>query len=157
MVKPKVYVTRQLFPEAIEILETVASVEVFEGVDDAIPRDLLLEKVRDVEGLLPLITERIDGELMDAGERLRVIGNQAVGSNNIDVDAATERGICVINTPGILTDTTADAAFAPLMAVARRIPEADPTSGPGEGFPPRFTGNNRAHGFSYFLRFLRSL
>ena len=75
MVKPKVYVTRQLFPEAIKILETVASVEVFEGIDDAIPRDLLLEKVRDVEGLLPLIIEEIDGELMDAGERLRVIGN----------------------------------------------------------------------------------
>ena len=75
MVKPRVYVTRQLFPEAIKILETVASVEVFEGIDDAIPRDLLLEKVRDVEGLLPLIIEEIDGELMDAGERLRVIGN----------------------------------------------------------------------------------
>lgn len=125
MVKPKVFVTRQLFPEAIEILETAASVEVFEGVDEAIPRDLLLEKVRDIDGLLPLITERIDAELMNAGHRLKVVGNYAVGFNNIDVDAATERGICVTNTPGILTDTTADAAFALLMAVARRIPEAD--------------------------------
>ena len=125
MVKPKVYVTRQLFPEAMEILEPVASVEVFEGVDNAIPRDLLLEKVKDVEGLLPLLTERIDGELMDAGEKLRVVSNYAVGFNNIDVEAATERGIYVTNTPGILTDTTADAAFALLMAIARRIPEAD--------------------------------
>jgi len=125
MVKPKVYVTRQLFPEAIQILEAAANVEVFDGVDDAIPRDLLLEKVKDAEGLLPLLTEKIDGELMDAGEKLKVVSNYAVGFNNIDTEAATERGIYVTNTPGILTDTTADAAFALLMAVARRIPEAD--------------------------------
>ncbi len=125
MVKPKVYVTRQLFDEAIEILEEHADVEVYEGVDDAIPRELLLEKVADVEGLLPLLTERIDAEVMDAAEGLKVISNYAVGYNNIDVAAATERGIYVTNTPGILTDTTADCAFARLMAVARRIPEAD--------------------------------
>ena len=125
MAKPNVYVTRQLFPEAMKILEAVARVEGFEGVDNAIPRDMLLEKVKDVDGLLPLLTERIDGELMDAGEKLKVISNYAVGFNNIDTEAATERGIYVTNTPGILTDTTADAAFALLMAVARRIPEAD--------------------------------
>jgi glyoxylate reductase len=125
MVKPKVYVTRQLFDEAIEILEEHAEVEVYEGVDDAIPRELLLEKVVDVEGLLPLLTERIDAEVMDAAEGLKVVSNYAVGYNNIDVAAATERGIYVTNTPGILTDTTADAAFALLMAAARRIPEAD--------------------------------
>ena len=125
MVKPKVYVTRQLFDEAIEILEEHSEVEVYEGVDNAIPRELLLEKVVDVEGLLPLLTERIDAEVMDAAEGLKVISNYAVGYNNIDVAAATERGIYVTNTPGILTDTTADCAFALLMAVARRIPEAD--------------------------------
>ena len=125
MVKPKVYVTRQLFDEAIEILEEHADVEVYEGVDDAIPRELLLEKVADVEGLLSLLTERIDAEVMDAAEGLKVISNYAVGYNNIDVAAATERGIYVTNTPGILTNTTADAAFALLMAAARRIPEAD--------------------------------
>ena len=117
--------TRQLFPQAMDILETVADVEVFDGIDNAIPRDLLLEKVKNAEGLLPLLTERIDGELMDAGEKLRVISNYAVGYNNIDVEAATKRGIYVTNTPGILTDTTADAAFALLMAAARRVPEAD--------------------------------
>ena len=125
MSKPKVYVTRQLFDEAIEVLERHAYVEVFEGVDNAIPRELLLSKVTDVDGLLPLLTEAIDAEVMDAGEKLRVISNYAVGFNNIDVDAATERGIYVTNTPGILTDTTADCAFALLMAAARRIPEAD--------------------------------
>ena len=125
MAKPKVYVTRQLFDEAIEILEEKADVEVYEGVDDAIPRELLLDKVADIDGLLPLLTERIDAEVMDVAEGLKVISNYAVGFNNIDVDAATERGIYVTNTPGILTNTTADAAFALLMAVARRIPEAD--------------------------------
>lgn len=125
MSKPRVYVTRQLFDDAIEVLERHADVEVFEGVDNAIPRELLLTKVRDVDGLLPLLTETIDAEVMDAGGKLRVISNYAVGFNNIDVDAATERGIYVTNTPGILTDTTADCAFALLMAAARRIPEAD--------------------------------
>jgi glyoxylate reductase len=125
LTKPKAYVTRQLFPEAIEIIEAVADVEVFDGVDNAIPRDMLLEKVKDADGLLPLLTERIDGELMDAGENLKVVSNYAVGFNNIDTEAATERGIYVTNTPGILTDTTADAAFALLMAIARRVPEAD--------------------------------
>ena len=117
--------TRRLFPQAIDILEAVADVEVFDGVDNTIPRDILLEKVRDMDGLLPLLTESIDCELMDAGEKLKVISNYAVGYNNIDVEAATQRGIYVTNTPGILTDTTADAAFALLMAIARRIPEAD--------------------------------
>ena len=123
--KSKVYVTRQLFPEAMEVLERHADVEVFEGVDNAIPRDLLFSKVEDVEGLLPLLTDTIDAEVMDAGRDLKVISNYAVGYNNIDLEAATERGIYVTNTPGILTDTTADAAFALLMAAARRIPEAD--------------------------------
>jgi glyoxylate reductase len=125
MPKPKIYVTRQLFDEAIEIMERHAEVEVFEGVDNAIPRGLLLSKLRGVDGLLPLLTEKIDAEVMDAAEDLKVISNMAVGFNNIDVDAATERGIYVTNTPGILTDTTADCAFALLMATARRIPEAD--------------------------------
>ena len=125
MAKPKVYVTRQLFPEAMEILEAVADVEVFDGIDNAIPRSMLLEKVKGVDGLLSLLTEKIDGELMDAGENLKVVSNYAVGFNNIDIEAATERGIYVTNTPGILTDTTADAAFALLMAISRRIPEAD--------------------------------
>ena len=125
MGKPRVYVTRQLFDEAIDVLRRHAEVDVFEGVDEAIPRDLLLSKVEDVDGLLPLLTERIDEGVMDAGRGLRVISNYAVGYNNIDVEAATERGIYVTNTPGILTDTTADCAFALLMAAARRIPEAD--------------------------------
>jgi glyoxylate reductase len=82
--------------------------------------------VRGVDGLLCLLTDRIDGEVMDeAGSQLKVISNHAVGFDNIDVPAATARRIPVGNTPGVLTDATADFAFALMMAVARRIPEAE--------------------------------
>ena len=125
MAKPKVYVTRKLFPEAIKILEKVAQVEVFEGEEDPVPRELLLDKVKDVTGLLPMLTDQINAELMDRAEKLKVVSNYAVGYNNIDVDAATQRGIMVTNTPDVLTDTTADCAFMLLMAISRRIVEVD--------------------------------
>jgi glyoxylate reductase len=125
LAKPKVYVTRKLFPEAIEILEKVAQVEAFEGEEDPVPRELLLEKVKDVTGLLPMLTDQINAELMDRAKKLKVVSNYAVGYNNIDVDAATQRGIMVTNTPDVLTDTTADCAFMLLMAISRRIVEVD--------------------------------
>jgi len=125
LAKPKVYVTRKLFPEAIKILEKDAQVEVFEGEEDPVPRELLLDKVKDVTGLLPMLTDQINAELMDRAEKLKVVSNYAVGYNNIDVDAATQRGIMVTNTPDVLTDTTADCAFMLLMAISRRIVEVD--------------------------------
>ena len=125
LAKPKIYVTRQLFPEAIKIVEEVAEVEIFEGENNPIPRDLLLKKARGVDGLIPLLTDRIDAELMDQADKLKVVSNYAVGYNNIDVDEATKRGIRVTNTPGVLTDTTADCAFTLMMTIARRIVEAD--------------------------------
>jgi glyoxylate reductase len=86
----------------------------------------LLQHVRGMDGLLCLLTDRIDGEVMDeAGSQLKVISNHAVGFDNIDVPAATARKIPVGNTPEVLTDATADFAFALMMAVARRIPEAE--------------------------------
>ena len=89
-------------------------------------RDELLKHVHGVDGLLCLLTDRIDGEVMDeAGPQLKVISNHAVGFDNIDVHAATARRIPVGNTPDVLTDATADFAFALMMAVARRIPEAE--------------------------------
>jgi glyoxylate reductase len=124
-VKPKVYVTRKLFPEAIEILEKVAQVEMFEGEEDPVPRDLLLEKVRDVEGLVSMLTDQINAELMDKAKSLKIVSNYAVGYNNIDVEEATRRLIMVTNTPDVLTDTTADCAFMLLMAISRRLAEVD--------------------------------
>ena len=147
--KPKVYVTRQLFPEAIKIVKEVAEVEIFEGENNPIPRDLLLKKAREVNGLIPLLTDRIDAELMDQADNLKVVSNYAVGYNNIDVDEATKRGIRVTNTPGVLTDTTADYAFALMMATSRRIAEADKYIRDGEWIhawgPKMFIGGD-VHG-----------
>ena len=93
--------------------------------DRPIPRDVLLEKVRDIEGLYSLLTERVDDELLDAAPKLRVVSNMAVGYDNIDVPACTRRGIPIGHTPGVLTETTADLAFALLLAAARRLSEAE--------------------------------
>ncbi len=120
--KPKVYVTRKVPEEAIDLLRQECEVEVWEG-ELPVPRDVLLEKVRDIDGLYCLLTERVDQELLDAAPRLRVVSNMAVGYDNIDVAACTARGIPVGNTPGVLTETTADLAFALLLAAARRLVE----------------------------------
>lgn len=94
--------------------------------DAVIERDALLEGVRGVDALLPILTDPIDAEVMDAaGPQLQIIANYAVGYNNVDVAAATARRIPVTNTPGVLTETTADAAWAILMMTARRFGEAE--------------------------------
>jgi glyoxylate reductase len=90
-----------------------------------ITRDELVARAQGCDALLSMLTERIDGELLDACPSLRVVANMAVGYDNIDVPAATERGVLVTNTPDVLTDTSADIAFALLMAVARRVVEGD--------------------------------
>ncbi len=89
------------------------------------PYEVLLEKVRDVEGLLSLLSDRVDATLMDAAPKLKVVSNLAVGYDNISVPEATKRGIPVGNTPGVLTETTADLAFILLMTAARRVVAAD--------------------------------
>ncbi|MBI2227418.1 MAG: D-glycerate dehydrogenase, partial [Betaproteobacteria bacterium] len=88
------------------------------------PRDMLLNKVNNIDGLLSMLSDRVDAELMDAAPRLRVVSNFAVGYDNIDIAEATKRGIFVGNTPDVLTDATADLAFALLLAAARRVVEA---------------------------------
>ncbi len=125
MARAKVFVTRKLFDEAISLIEEYADVEVYESEEEPAPYDLILEKVRDIDGLLCLLTDKIDARIIEAGERLKVISNYAVGYDNIDVEVATKRGIYVTNTPGVLTETTADLAWAILMAIARRVVEAD--------------------------------
>lgn len=123
--RPKVYVTREIPKPALDILKAKADLELWTK-ETPPPRRVLMEQVRKIDGLYCLLTDDIDEELIAAaGERLRVISQVAVGFDNIDVKAATRRGICVTNTPGVLTETTADYAWALLMAVARRIVEAD--------------------------------
>jgi lactate dehydrogenase-like 2-hydroxyacid dehydrogenase len=119
----RVLVTRRIPEQGLELLREVADVEVWPD-DMPPPRDRLLEMVRGVDGLLTLLTDRVDGELLAAaGPNLKVVSNFAVGYDNIDVAACGARGVAVGNTPDVLTQSTADMAFALLMAVARRLPE----------------------------------
>lgn len=119
---PKVFVTRVIPEEGLVMLRKVADIEVWQD-ELPPPYPTLIDKVKDVDGLLSLLTDKIDPNLMDSNPRLKVVANMAVGFDNIEVPAATARGIPIGNTPGVLTDTTADFAFALLMAAARRIPE----------------------------------
>ncbi len=121
---PPVFVTRVIPSAGLDIVAAAADMEVWAD-EVPPPRETLLEKVRGVEGLLSLLTDRVDDELLDAaGPQLKVVSNFAVGYDNIDVAACARRGVKVGNTPDVLTETTADLAFALLMAVARRLPEA---------------------------------
>lgn len=123
MSKPKVFVTRIIPAGGLDRVRESCQADVWTG-ELPPPRDLLLERVRGVDGLLALLTDRVDAELLDAaGPGLKVISNFAVGYDNVDVPQATARGIPVGNTPGVLTETTADLAFALLMAAARRVVE----------------------------------
>lgn len=125
MLKPKVFVTRAIPEKGFELIRDFCEVDLW---PNELPpsRTELIQHVRGVDGLLCLLTDRIDSEVMDAaGPQLKVISNHAVGFDNIDVNAATVRKIPVGNTPDVLTDATADFAFALMMSVARRIPEAE--------------------------------
>ncbi|MCS7206440.1 MAG: D-glycerate dehydrogenase [Dehalococcoidia bacterium] len=124
MQRPKVYVTRRLFPEVVQRLAQECQVSVWDS-DTPVPRPVLLREARDCDGLLTLLTERIDKELMDGAPRLRVVSNMAVGYDNIDIPEATRRGILVGHTPRVLTKTTADFAWALLMAAARLVVQGD--------------------------------
>jgi glyoxylate reductase len=125
MSKPKVFVTRLIPEKGLEIIRDFCEVDLW---PNELPpsRAELLQHMHGIDGLLCLLTDRIDSEVMDeAGSQLKVISNHAVGFDNIDVQAATARKIPVGNTPDVLTDATADFAFALMMAVARRIPEGE--------------------------------
>jgi glyoxylate reductase len=119
----RVYVTRRLAGPALERLARKHEVEIWPG-ELPPPREELMAKVADAEGLLSLLTDRVDEALLDAAPRLRAVSNYAIGFDNIDVDAALARGIQVGNTPDVLTDATADLAWALMLASARRLVEA---------------------------------
>jgi glyoxylate reductase len=125
MSQSKVFVSRIIPDEGLENIHQIADAEVWQE-ETPPPYEVLLEKVKGVDGLVCLLTDKIDGNLMDAaGEQLKVISQMAVGFDNVDAAAATERGIPVGNTPGVLTDTTADFAFTLMVAAARRVVEGD--------------------------------
>ncbi len=125
---PKIFVSRALPHSAIQMLYDAfgeESVSIF-SEDRVIHRDELLESVKGIDALLPILTETIDAELLDAaGPQLKIVANYAVGYNNIDVPAATERKIPITNTPGVLTETTADLAWSLMLATSRRLGEGE--------------------------------
>ena len=120
----KILISMGLLRESIELARSRAEVDLHAG-DDPLPKAELIARLKDKEGLVCQITDTIDAEVLGAAARLKVVANVAVGYNNIDVAAAHRRGIVVTNTPDVLTDTTADFAWALLMATARRVVEAD--------------------------------
>ncbi len=123
-VKPKVFVCRPIAPEALELIGRTAEIEVWPE-ELPPPAAVITEKAREADGLLTLLTDRIDAATMREAPRLRVISNMAVGYDNVDVAEATRRRIIVGITPGVLTETSADFAFSLLLAAARRVVEAD--------------------------------
>lgn len=122
--KPKVFVSSGIPQSGIDILEKECQVKV-NPYDRLLTKQEVMEEVKEADGLLCLLPDTIDGEIMSANANLKIISNFAVGYNNIDIVEATRRGIMVTNTPGILTDTTADLTWALIMSIARRIVEAD--------------------------------
>ncbi len=121
----EVLVTRHVFPQAIELLRPHALVD-YHDASDGLPTAELQQRIRGKHALLCQLTDGITTEVMDAaGDQLKVIANVAVGYDNVDMATATRHGILVTNTPGVLTESTADLTFALLLAVARRVPEAE--------------------------------
>jgi glyoxylate reductase len=124
MAKPKVFATHRLFEPARKPLQENCDVEYWDKSQRP-PREEVLQRVKDKDGLICLLTEKVNDELLQAAPKLRIAANVAVGFDNIDVAACTKRGVVATNTPGVLDETTADFAWTLLMAVARRLGEGD--------------------------------
>jgi glyoxylate reductase len=122
--RPRIYVTRHLPQPALDRLAQSAQITIWPG-ELPPPRAVLLKEIVECDGLLALLTDRVDAALLDAAPRLRVVSNYAVGYDNIDIAAASARGVLVTNTPDVLTETVADFTFALMLAAARRLPESE--------------------------------
>jgi glyoxylate reductase len=118
-------VTRKVPEQALEILRSVATVSVWDREDVPPPREVILRELAEADGVFSLLTDRLDAEVMAAAPRLKVISNFAVGFDNVDIPAATKRGIVVTHTPDVLTETVADFTVCLMLAAARRLVEAD--------------------------------
>ena len=124
MDKPRVFITRKLALDPATVLGPGIAIDQFDS-EDPLPRADLLKRAAACEALLPILSDKIDQELLDAAPRLRIVANHAVGYDNVDVPACTARGVWVTNTPGVLTESTADLAFTLILTLARRIREAE--------------------------------
>jgi glyoxylate reductase len=124
MPRAKIFATRPLFDEARQILQEKCEVEYWPK-PERVTREDLFARVKDKQGLVCLLTERVDDGLLQGAPKLKIVANVAVGFDNIDVPACTKRGVAVTNTPGVLDETTADFAWTLMMAVARRLGEGE--------------------------------
>ncbi|QBP41904.1 2-hydroxyacid dehydrogenase [Paenisporosarcina antarctica] len=143
--KLKIYITRKLPDAVVDRLREICEVSMWDKEEEPVPREVLMKEIRDVDGILSMVSDPIDETLINQATQLKVISNMAVGYNNIDIKAATERGIMVTNTPGVLTETTADLTFALLMATARRLVESSDYLREGKWkswFPMQLTGQD---------------
>jgi len=142
----KIFITRRLPKEGLELLKK-HELEIYEG--DAPPsKEEIKEGIKGKDALICLLTDRIDGEIMDASPNLKIIANYAAGYDNIDVKEATRRGIVVTNTPGVLSETVADLTFALILAIARRVIEGDKLvrGGKFKGWAPMLLLGSDIHG-----------
>ena len=124
MPRPKILATRPLFDAARQILQEKCEVEYWPQ-EERISREELFHRIKDKQGLVCLLTERVDDALLRGATKLKIVANVAVGFDNVDVPACTKRGVAVTNTPGVLDESTADFAWALMMAVARRLGEGE--------------------------------
>jgi len=143
--KQKIYITRKLPDAVVDRLREICDVSMWEKEEEPVPREVLMKEIRHVDGLLSMVSDSIDEAVINQSTQLKVISNMAVGYNNIDVKAAMDKGIMVTNTPGVLTETTADLTFALLMATARRLVESSDYLREGKWkswFPMQLTGQD---------------
>jgi glyoxylate reductase len=124
MQKPYVYITRKLPDRTLDVLKERAEVGMWPYEEKAVPREVLLKEAQRAEGLLTMLSDKIDDELFKNAPSLRVVANLAVGYDNIDLNIARENSVTVCNTPDVLTDSTADLAFSLILATARRVVES---------------------------------
>jgi len=124
MTNHRIFICRKIPYAGLEMLRDSCEIDMWEN-DLPPPRKVILEKAADIEGILTMLTDRIDAEFLDSAPNLKVVSNFAVGFDNLDIDELTRRRIPAGNTPGVLTDTTADFTFTLLLAAARRLPEAE--------------------------------
>ncbi len=124
MTRPYVFITRKLNEELFAPLMEIAEVKMWDSESEPVPREILMKEAQKATALLTMLSDKVDEELLKSAPNLKVVANLAVGYDNIDVKAASERGVTVCNTPDVLTETTADLTFALMLATARRITES---------------------------------
>lgn len=141
--KPRIFITRKLTEEAVAPLHEKFDVRMWDEESVAVPRAVLLKEVAEADALWSVLADSINREVFEAGTKLKIVANMAVGYNNIDLESAKEYDVIVTNTPGVLTETTADLAFALLLATARKLISAENEIRKGNWTswaPMRFTG-----------------